>query len=102
MASQNKANLFLAALSAKNLFSKLSPSPTPKKQSNTPWVNLFSKLASNSKLTSGECKKCLKNNLCFYCSARDHKLDFCSKKQTMISSKGHGTLATASEKLLEK
>jgi len=102
IASQNKANPFLAASSAKNLFSKLSLSPTPKKQPNTPWVNLSSKLASNGKLTSGKCKKCFKNNLCFYCSTRDHKLDSCSKKQTTISSKGYSTLATTSEKLSEK
>ena len=41
---------------------------------------LSSKLASNGKLTSDKCKKRLKNNLCFYCSAEDYKLDFCSKK----------------------
>ena len=48
MASQNKANpsLFL----------------TLKKQPNTPWVDLSSKLASNGKLTSDKYKKCLKNN----------------------------------------
>jgi len=38
----------------------------------------------------------------------DHKLDFCPKKQTTVSPKGHGTsatadtLAAASEKSLEK
>ena len=62
-ASQNKANLFPAASSAKNSFSKSSLSPAPKKQPNTPWVDLSSKLASNGKLTSDECKKCLKNNV---------------------------------------
>ena len=79
MASQNKANTSLAALPAKNSSSKLSLSPTSKKQPNTPQVNLFSKLASNGKLTSDEYKKHLKNNLCLYCGAGDHKLDSCSK-----------------------
>ena len=95
MASQNKANPSLAASSTKNSFSKSSPFPTSKKQSNTPWVDLSSKLASNSKLTSDECKKCLKDNLCLYCSAGDHKLDSYSKKQTTVFPKGCGTLATA-------
>ena len=95
MAFQSKANLSSAASSAKNLFSKPSLSPTPKKQPNTPWVDLSSKLASNSKLTSDERKKYLKNNLCLYCSARDHKLDSCPKKQTTVSLKGHGASATA-------
>ena len=87
---------------------ELNPSPAPKKQSNTPWVNLSSKLASNGKLTSDKCKKHLKNNLCLYCGAEDHKLDFCPKKQTTVSPKGRSasatadTLAAASEKLLEK
>ena len=80
MASQNKANISPTASFAKNSSSKLSPFPTPKKQSNTLQVDLSFKLASNSKLTSNECKKHLKNNLCLYCSAEDHKLDFCSKK----------------------
>jgi len=71
-------------------------------------VNLSSKLASNSKLTSDKHKKYLENNLCLYCGAEDHKLDFCPKKQTTVSSKGRGasatanTLAAASEKLSEK
>ena len=97
-AFQNKANSALAASSAKNPSSKSSLSPTPKKQPNTPQVDLSSKLASNSKLTSDKCKKHLENNLCLYCSARDHKLDSCLKKQTTVSSKGHGASATASEK----
>ena len=106
-ASQNKANTFLAASSA-----KLSPSkllfPTPKKQSNSLWVNLFFKLANNSKLISDEHKKHLKNNLCLYYSIEDHKLDFCPKKQTIVTPKGCSTSTTAnppvaaSEKLLEK
>jgi len=71
-------------------------------------VNLSSKLASNGKLTSDKHKKHLENNLCLYCSAGDYKLDSCPKKQTTVSPKGCGTLATAdtlaavSEKLLEK
>ena len=107
-ASQNKANLSLAASSAKNPSSKLSPSPTPKKQPNTPRVDLSSKLASNGKLTSDERKKRLKNNLCFYCGAGDHKLNSCPKKQTMVSPKGCGasattdTLVATSEKPSEK
>ena len=107
-ASQNKANPSLVALSAKNTSSKPSLSPAPKKQLNTPRVDLSSKLASNGKLTSDERKKRLENNLCLYCGAGDHKLDSCPKKQTMVSPKGHGALATAdtlaaaSEKPLEK
>ena len=84
MASQSKANTPPAASSAKNLASKSSPSPAPKKQPNTPRVDLSSKLASNSKLTSNKCKKHLKNNLCLYCGAGDHKLDSCPKKQTTV------------------
>jgi len=94
-ASQNKANPSLVASSAKNPSSKPSPSPAPKKQPNTPWVDLSFKLASNGKLTSDERKKCLENNLCLYCSARDHKLDSCPKKQTTVSPKGRGASATA-------
>ena len=80
MASQNKTNSSPVASSTKNPSSKSFLSPTPKKQSNTLQVDLSSKLASNSKLTSDEYKKCLKNNLCLYCSTGDHKLDFCPKK----------------------
>jgi len=71
-------------------------------------VDLSSKLASNGKLTSDECKKCLENNLCLYYDARGHKLNSCSKKQIMVSPKGYSTLATTdslvavSEKSLEK
>jgi len=102
--SQNKANPSLVASSTNIFSSKLSLSLVSKKQPNSPWVDLSSKLASNSKLTSDECKKCFKNNLCLYCGAGDYKLDFCSKKQTMVTPKGHGasatanTLITASEK----
>ena len=102
MASQSKANLSLVASSTKNPFSKLSLSPALKKQSNTPWVDLSSKLTSNGKLTSNEHKKHLKNNLCLYCGVGDHKLDSCSKKQTTVSPKGCGASATASKKPLEK
>ena len=71
-------------------------------------MDLSFKLASNGKLTSNECKKHLKNNLCLYYGAEDHKLDFCPKKQTMVTSKGRGALTTAdtpvvaSKKPLEK
>jgi len=58
-------------------------------------VDLSSKLASNGKLTSDEHKKHLKNNLCLYCGARDYKLDFCPKKQTMVMPKSHSASATA-------
>ena len=58
-------------------------------------MDLSFKLANNGKLTSDECKKCLKNNLCLYCGAEDHKLDSCPKKQTIVSPKGCGALATA-------
>jgi len=62
----------------------------------------------SSKLTSDKHKKYLENNLCLYCSVRDHKLDFCPKKQPMVTSKGCDALATAdslaaaSEKSSEK
>ena len=102
MASQSKANPSLAALSAKNPFSKSSPSSASKKQPNTPWVDLSSKLASNGKLTSDERKKHLENNLCLYCGAGDYKLDSCPKKQITVSPKGHSTSAAASEKPSEK
>jgi len=100
MASQSKANPSPAALSAKNIPSKSSLSPAPKKQPNTPQVDLSSKLASNGKLTSNECKKHLKNNLCLYCDAGDHKLDSCPKG--CGASATADTLAAASEKPLEK
>ena len=95
MASQNKANPSPVASSAKNPSSKPSPSSAHKKQPKTPQVDLSSKLASNGKLTSDECKKRLENNLCLYCGAGDHKLDSCPKKQTTVSPKGHGASATA-------
>ena len=44
MASQNKANSAPVASSTKNSSFKPSPSPAPKKQPNTPWVDLSSKL----------------------------------------------------------
>ena len=107
-ASQNKANSSLVASSTKTSSSKSSLFPTLKKQSNSPQMDLSSKLASNSKLTSNECKKHLENNLCLYCGAGDHKLEYCPKKQTIVMSKGHSalitanSLAVASEKPLEK
>jgi len=94
--SQNKVNPSPVASSTKTLSPKSFPSPTPKKQSNSLWVDLSSKLASNSKLTSDKCKKCL------YCGVGDHKLEFCSKKQTMVTPKSHDASATAFKKLLEK
>ena len=96
------------ASSAKNSSFKPSPFPTPKKQPNTPQVDLSSKLASNGKLTTDKYKKHLKNNLCLYCSTEDYKLDFCPKKQTMVSLKGRDTsitadtLAATSKKPLER
>jgi len=107
-ASQNKANTPPAAPYAKNPSSKSSPSPAPKKQPNTLWMDLSSKLASNGKLTSDKCKKHLENNLCLYCGAGDHKLDSCPMKQTMVSPKDRSasattdTLAAASKKPSEK
>jgi len=77
--SQNKANTSLVASSTKLFLSNMS-FLTPKKQSNSLQVNLFSKLANNGKLTRNECKKHLKNNLCLYYGAKDYKLDFCLKK----------------------
>jgi len=65
-------------------------------------VDLSFKLASNGKLTSNKCKKHLENNLYLYCGTEDHKLDFCSKKQTMVSPKSYSASATASEKPSEK
>jgi len=85
-----------------------TPPPALKKQPNTPQVDLSSKLASNGKLTSDKHKKHLENNLCLYCSVEDHKLDSCSKKQTIVFSKGCSasattdTLAAASEKPSER
>ena len=80
MASQNKINPSLAASFVKNPSSKLPSFPAPKKQSNSLQVDLTSKLVSNSKLTSNKHKKHLKNNLYFYCSIEDYKLDSYSKK----------------------
>ena len=102
MVSQNKVNSSLAVSSAKSSFSKSFLSPAPKKQPNTLWMDLSSKLASNGKLTSDEHKKHLKNNLYLYCSAGDHKLDSCPKKQTMVLPKGYSASTTASEKPSEK
>jgi len=107
-ASQNKANLFSAASSTKNSSSKSSLFSAFKKQPNSLQVDLSSKLASNGKLTSDEYKKHLKNNLYLYCGAGDYKLNFCPKKQTIVTSKGHNAsattdlLAATSKKPLEK
>jgi len=79
IASQDKANTSLVALSAKLSPSKLLFSAS-KKQFNSLWIDLFSKLASNDKLISNEYKKYLENNLYFYCSVEDYKLDSFSKK----------------------
>ena len=95
MTSQSKTNQSLAVLFIKNSSSKSSLSSASKKQPNTPWVDLSSKLTSNGKLTSDEHKKCLENNLCLSCGAGDHKLDSCPKKQTTVSFKGHSASATA-------
>ena len=71
-------------------------------------MDLSSKLASNSKLISDKWKKHLENNLCLYCSAEDYKLDFYSKKQTMVIPKSYhasattDTLTVTSEKPLKK
>ena len=94
-APQNKANLSLAVSSTKNSSSKSPSSLALKKQPNTLQVDLSFKLASNSKLTSNEYKKCLENNLCLYYSVGDHKLDSCPKKQTIVSPKSYSALATA-------
>jgi len=59
-------------------------------------------------LTSDKHKKHLKNNLCLYYGAGDHKLDFYPKKQTTVSPKSCSASATAdppaaaSKKLSEK
>ena len=58
-------------------------------------MDLSSKLASNSKLTSDERKKHLKNNLCLYYGVEDNKLNSCPKKQTTVSSKSYSASATA-------
>ena len=71
-------------------------------------MDLSSKLASNSRLTSNKHKKHLENNLYLYYGIEDHKLDFCPKKQITVTPKGHSVAVTAdspvaaSEKPLEK
>ena len=106
--SQSKVNTSSVVLSTKLSSFKPSPSSASKKQSNFLQADFFSKLANNSKLTSDEHKKYLKNNLCLYYGARDYKLNFCSKKQTTVTSKGYSVSATAnlltaaSKKPLEK
>ena len=94
------------ASSTKSLPSKASNSSsfTLKKQSSSLQMNFSSKLSNNGKLTSNECKKHLKNNLCLYYGVRDHKLNSCPKKQTMVTLKDCGVLVTAdtSKRFLEK
>ena len=82
MSLQNKTDTSLVVSSTKLLSSKATNflSSILKKQTNFLQVDLFSKLANNGKLTNKKHKKQLKNNLCFYCSAKDHKLNFYSKK----------------------
>jgi len=92
--SQNKMNLSLAVSFTKTSL-KSSLSPTPKKQPNSLWVNLSSKLASNGKLTSNKYKKHLKNNLYLYYGAGDYKLDSYLKKQTTVTPKDHDASTTA-------
>ena len=64
-------------------------------------MNLSFKLANNSKLTRNKHKKWLKNNLYFYYSTEDHKLDSCPKKQTIATFKDCSALVSTSEKPLE-
>jgi len=99
--SQNKANILPAASSTKLTLSNVL-SPTFKKQSNSLWLDLFSKLANNGKLTSDECKKHLKNNMCLYCSIGNYKLDFYFKKQIMATFRNCNALVTVFKKLSEK
>ena len=105
-ASQNKINLSLAVLFTKTFSFKPFLSSASKKQPNFPQVDFSSKLANNDKMISNECKKYLENNLCFYCGTEDYKLDFCFKKQTIVTPKSFSTSAIAnspaSEKPLEK
>ena len=71
-------------------------------------MKFSSKLANNDKLTSNKCKKHFRNNLYLYYGIRDHKLNSCPKKQTMVTSKECSALAAAdilvatSKKFLEK
>ena len=62
------------ASSAKSFFPTYYPS-TSKKQSNSLWMNLFSKLANDGKLISDKYKKHFKNNLYLYCGVKDYKLN---------------------------
>ena len=100
IALQNKANTYPAALS--KLFPSSMLSTTSKKQSDSLQVDLSSKLANNSKLTSNKCKMYLKNNLYLYCSVKDYKLDSYFKKQTTVISKGCNASAAVSKKSLER
>ena len=49
-------------------------------------------MAKNNKLTSNERKKHLKNNLYLYYRARNYKLDFYLKKQTIVTLKSYSIL----------
>ena len=49
-------------------------------------------MAKNNKLTSNECKKYLKNNLYLYYRARNYKLNFYLKKQTIVTLKSYSIL----------
>ena len=107
MTSQNKVNTFPVASFTKSIPFNIS-FPASKKQPNSPWVDLSSKLANNSKLTSDKCKRHFKNNLYLYYNTVKHKLDLCSKKQTIITPKGLSastaidSSVAVSEKPLEK
>ena len=47
----------------------------------TPRVDLSDKLGRDGKLNGNEHKRCIDNNLCLYCGAKDHKVDGCPRKQ---------------------
>ena len=98
--SQNKTNIFLAALFAKSSSSKPFLFSTPKRQFIFLQVDLSSKLANNGKLTSDKCKKHFENNLCLYCSIEDYKLDSCPKDHS--TSATADLLAAVFKKLLKK
>ena len=97
MTFQNEANSSPVVLSTKTSPFKPYLFSTSKKQPNSLQVNLSSKLSSNSKLTSN-----FKNNMYLYCSTKDYKLDFCSKKQTIVTPKNCSASVTVSKKLSEK
>jgi len=104
---RGKANISSAASATKSFPFNVSSS-TPKKKFNSLQIEFSSKLANNSKLTNNKHKKHFKNNLYLYYSVGDYKLNFYSKKQTTIISKGYSTSAATnpsvavSQKLSEK